>query len=53
MVNKYLFLAYSAVWLIFTLYVWSLSRRQARLKKELDELRPKVEKDPPLGSRTS
>jgi CcmD family protein len=41
-VNKYLFLAYSFVWLIFMLYAWSLSRRQTRLKKELDEVRSKV-----------
>ena len=42
MVNKYLFLAYSFVWLIFMLYAWNLSRRQARLKKELDEVKNKV-----------
>jgi CcmD family protein len=41
-VNKYLFLAYSFVWLIFMLYVWNLSRRQTRLKKELDEVKSKV-----------
>ena len=42
MVNKYLFLAYAFVWLIFILYAWNLSRRQTRLKKELDELKSKV-----------
>ncbi len=42
MVNKYLFLAYAFVWLIFMLYTWNLSRRQARLKKELDELKNKI-----------
>jgi CcmD family protein len=41
-VNRYLFLAYAFVWLIFILYAWNLSRRQARLKKELDELKSKV-----------
>jgi CcmD family protein len=41
-VNKYLFLAYSFVWLIFMLYAWNLSRRQASLKKELDEVKSKV-----------
>jgi CcmD family protein len=41
-VNKYLFLAYSFVWLIFMLYVWNLSRRQTSLKKELDEVKSKV-----------
>ncbi len=42
MVNKYLVLAYAFVWLIFMLYAWNLSRRQVRLKKELDELKNKV-----------
>ena len=42
MVNKYLFLAYSFVWVVFMLYVWNLSRRQASLKKELDEVKSKV-----------
>ena len=42
MVNKYLVAAYTFVWLIFILYAWNLSRRQTRLKKELDELKSKV-----------
>lgn len=42
MVNKYLFLAYAFVWLIFILFTWNLSRRQASLKKELDELKSNV-----------
>jgi CcmD family protein len=40
-VNKYLFLAFSALWVIFFLYAWSLSRRQAHLRKELEELKKK------------
>lgn len=40
--NEFLFLAYSFVWLIFILYVWNLSRRQAQLKKDLEELRNKI-----------
>ena len=44
MVNKYLFLAYTFVWLIFLLYAWNLSRRQARLRKELEELKSRVSK---------
>ncbi len=51
--NMYLFLAYGAVWLIFMLYVWSLSRRQARLKKELDELKPRLQEPPSTNSRVS
>ena len=42
MVNKYLFLAYAFVWVIFVLYAWNISRRQANLKKELDELKEMV-----------
>lgn len=42
MVNKYLFVAYSFVWLIFMLYAWNLSRRQNSLKRELDEVKSKV-----------
>lgn len=45
MVNKFLFLAYSVVWLIFMAYVWNLSRRQARLIRELKDLRTKVEQE--------
>jgi CcmD family protein len=40
-INKYLFLAFSALWAIFFLYAWSLSRRQAGLRKELEELKNK------------
>jgi len=40
--NKYLFLAFSALWVIFFLYAWSLSRRQANLERELEELKNKV-----------
>jgi CcmD family protein len=41
-VNQYLVAAYTFVWLIFILYAWNLSRRQTRLKKELDELKARV-----------
>jgi CcmD family protein len=50
-VNKYLFLAYSFVWLIFMLYAWNLSRRQTRLKNELDEVKRQVAE--PASSATS
>lgn len=50
MVNKYLFLAYSFVWLIFILYAWNLSRREARLRKELEELAAGLEGKPRPGS---
>ena len=45
MINVYLVAAYTLVWLIFMLYAWSLSRRQERLKKELDDLKTKVRRE--------
>jgi len=42
MINKYLFFAYAFVWLMFMLYVWNLSCRQARLRKELEDLKSKM-----------
>ena len=43
MLNIYLFLAYSLVWLIFILYAWNLSRRQEKLKKELEDLKARIQ----------
>jgi len=43
MLNMYLFLAFSALWVLFFIYAWSLSRRQVRLQKELEELKSKQE----------
>jgi len=45
-VNTYLFLAYSIVWVIFVVYAWTLSRRQARLRKELEDLKARIGKPP-------
>jgi CcmD family protein len=42
-VNKYLFAAYAFVWIIFMVYVWSLSRRQSRLMKQMEELNARRE----------
>ena len=39
MVNKFLFAAYALVWIIFMVYAWSLSRRQSRLQREMDDLK--------------
>ncbi|MBZ5514296.1 MAG: CcmD family protein [Acidobacteriia bacterium] len=47
--NIFLFLAFSFVWLIFAAYAWSLSRRQKRLRKELEELKQKLQ----LGGQSS
>jgi CcmD family protein len=43
MVNTYLFLAYTLVWLTFILYAWNLSRRQDKLRKELEDLKAKLQ----------
>jgi CcmD family protein len=40
--NKFLFLAYSLVWIVFMLYAWRLSRRQTRLAKELEDLKKRL-----------
>jgi len=42
-VNKYLFAAYAFVWIIFMIYAWSLSRRQSRLMKQMEELNARRE----------
>jgi len=52
-VNKYLLLAFSALWVIIFLYAWSLSRRQARLEKELEELKNKAGRGRPSDSLPS
>jgi CcmD family protein len=41
-VNKFLFLAYAFVWILFMLYAWSLSRRQDRLSKEVEALKART-----------
>jgi CcmD family protein len=45
----YLFLAFAACWLIFMLYAWLLSRRQARLQRELEDLKATLWNQPPAG----
>ncbi len=40
--NNFLVLAYSFLWLIFMLYLWNLSRRQARLRRELEDLKARL-----------
>ncbi|MGE5325757.1 MAG: CcmD family protein [Deltaproteobacteria bacterium] len=39
MVNHYLFLAYSFVWALFMFYAWNLSRRQAKLRRDIENLK--------------
>lgn len=40
--NTFLFLAYGFVWTIFMLYAWNLSRRQARLRREIEDLKNRM-----------
>lgn len=53
MVNKFLFAAYSLVWLIFILYAWNLSLRQARLRRELEDLKNRNKEKLPPDSHAS
>ncbi len=39
MAIRFLYLAYSLVWIIFGIYAWSLSRRQTALKRDLEDLK--------------
>jgi CcmD family protein len=45
-VNTYLFLAYAFVWMIFMLYAWNLSRRNARLRRDLEDLKRRMPGQP-------
>lgn len=46
---KFVFAAYSMAWLIFIFYAWILSRRQARLRKDLDDLKTRIQGRAPLN----
>ena len=46
--NPFLYLAYGFLLLVFILYGWNLSRRQAHLREDLDELKARVlDQSPP------
>jgi CcmD family protein len=47
--SAYLFSAYAIAWLLFGLYAWSLSRRQKRLRKDLDEVKKRLPALPSSG----
>lgn len=49
----YLFLAFALCWLIFMFYAWHLSRRQTQLRRDLEELRNKLQDQPPFKNRDS
>jgi len=48
-VNRYLFLAYAFVWIIFMAYAWSLSCRQRRLEKEMEEIKARIPSEKTAG----
>jgi CcmD family protein len=37
--NNYLFVAFSLVWVIFMVYSFTLSRRQERISRDLEDLK--------------
>jgi len=41
---SYLFAAYTAIWVILAIYLFSLQSRQGRLRAEIDRLKQIVEK---------
>ncbi len=53
MVNTYLMLAYAFLWLIFMLYAWNLSRRHARLRRELEDLKSRMPVQVPSAQQHS
>jgi CcmD family protein len=53
MVNPFLFAAFSVVWAIFVVYVWILTRRQAQLQKDLEELRRRIREQANPGTPPS
>ena len=44
---SYLFAAFSAVWIVLFLYLWSLSRRHRELAREIEALREMVGRGDP------
>ncbi|MGH9327257.1 MAG: CcmD family protein [Terriglobia bacterium] len=47
--DKFLFLAYGLVWIVFVIYAWVITRRQSKLRRELDELKSKAEESQSLA----
>jgi CcmD family protein len=40
---SFLFFAYALIWLLLFLYLWSISRRERDLRREVDELKKQSE----------
>ena len=41
---SYLFAAYTAIWIILALYLYSISAREKRLREDVDRLKHQMEK---------
>ncbi len=41
----FLFAAYTAIWVVLFMYIWTLSRRNRSLEREIEELRELLESD--------
>jgi hypothetical protein len=48
--EKFLYLAYVFAGLIYLLYAWNLSRRLVQSRKELNDLRKRLQASPPSNS---
>ncbi len=46
--DKFLFFAYGLVWIVFVIYAWVMTRRQSKLRHELEELKSKAEERQPI-----
>lgn len=42
---SYLFFAFGVIWLFLFLYLWSLSRRERDLQREVDEMKKEHKRD--------
>jgi len=41
---NYLFAAYTAIWIILAIYLYSISSREKRLREDVDRLKQQLEK---------
>ena len=41
---NYLFAAYTAIWVVLALYLYSISAREKRLREDVDRLKRQLEK---------
>ncbi len=43
---NYLFAAYTAIWIILAIYLFSIQSREKKLRQELENLRQLIERQP-------